>query len=228
MDVDVALREGDFDVVVVEGVVDGFHAEAGEADLLFDEHPDAYFQVDAALAKTGEGDADGLLGVDEQLSGGVLTLTGFVEVGDDELPHLFYIGAVGHADGNLDELVVVVAREVLEVLAEEGAVEERDDAAVGSDDLGALVGDALYLAVDAVALDVVAHAQATRHERKAVEEVLDEVLHGETETCGQAGGDDGDAALGHVEDDEGDDDVETPDDDGEDVAGEGEVEHFVG
>ena len=119
----------------------------------------------------------------------------------------------------------MVARQVLEVLAEERLVEEGDDAAVGRDDLGALIGDALHLARDAVALDVVAHTQAARHQREAVEEVLDEVLHGEAQTRSQAGGDDGDAALGHIEQDEHRDGVEAPDDDGDDVAREGEVVH---
>ena len=90
-----------------------------------------------------------------------------------------------------------------------------------------LVGDVLYAAVDAVALDVVTHAQAACHEGDAVEEVLDEVLHGETETGGEASGDDGDAGLGHLEDDEGDDEVEAPGDDGDDVLGQCQVEGVI-
>ena len=118
----------------------------------------------------------------------------------EEAADVLDIGAVGYANGHTDEGVAVVARHVLEVTVEEGFVEERDDVAVERYDLRRLVGDALDFAYDAVALDEVAYTQAPRHERETVEEVLDEVLHGKTQTGGQTCRDDGDAALGHVED----------------------------
>ena len=151
-DVYVALREGYFDVVFAQGVVDGFLDACGEGELFLDEHPDAHLEVHAAVAEVAEGDADGDVGVRDGLTGGVHLLAKRRDGLDEQAAHLFHVGAVGHADGYLDKLVAVVARHVLEVLAEEGAVEECDDAAVGSSDLRALVGDAFHLARYAVAL----------------------------------------------------------------------------
>ena len=80
----------------------------------------------------------------------------------------------------------MVLGDVLEVLAEERAVEECNHASVGCEHLSALIGDAVHLASDAVALDEVAHAHTSGHKRDAVEEVLKQVLHGEADTRCQA------------------------------------------
>ena len=210
-------------MVLVEGVVDGFLDACGECVLLLNEHPEADFEVDAALAEVGEGDGDGAFGLGQWQSGLALALAYRLDGLGEEAADLFDIGAVGHADGYLDEFVAVVAGEVLEVLAEEGLVEEGDDAAVECDDLCALVGDALDAARDAVALDVVAHAQSAGHKRETVEEVLDEVLHGEAETGCETCGDDADAGLGDMEDDNGHDEVDAPGEDSDDVARQGEA-----
>ncbi len=66
----------------------------------------------------------------------------------------------------------MVLGDVLEVLAEQRAVEECYDTAVAGEHLCALIGYAVHLASYAVALNVVAHPDASRHERDAVEEVL--------------------------------------------------------
>ena len=117
----------------------------------------------------------------------------------------------------------MVLGDVLEVLAEERAVEEGNHAAVGRDHLRRLVGDAVHLSADAVALDEVAHAHTSRHERDAVEEVLEQVLHGETDTGGETGRDDRNGGRRDAEHLDGYDEVGAPYADGYDVVGECEV-----
>ena len=119
----VALREGYLDAVLVQGVVDDLLDACGECELLFDEHPDAYLEVHAAVSEVAECHADGYVGVRDGLSCAILFLADGCDGFDEELPHLLDVGAIGHADGYLDELVAVVARHVLEVFAEESAVE---------------------------------------------------------------------------------------------------------
>ena len=79
----------------------------------------------------------------------------------------------------------MVAGDVLEVLAEERTVEKGYDAAVRCQHLCALIRNAVHLSAYAVTFDVVAHTHSSRHKGDAVEEVLEEVLHGETHTGGK-------------------------------------------
>ena len=88
---------------------------------------------------------------------------------------------------------------VLEILVEQRRVEEGYDATIEGHNLCALVPYALHLAKDAVALDVVTHTQASRHEREPVDEVLENILHGETQTSGKTSRDERDATLGNLE-----------------------------
>ena len=103
-----------------------------------------------------------------------------------------HIGAVTHAYHYLDELIGVVAGEVLEVLVEESGVGERHHGSLHGLDLGALIGDAFHLAAHSFALDEISHPEAAGHQLDAVDEVVEYVLHGETDTGREAGGDDGD------------------------------------
>ena len=121
-DVEVALGEGDGDVVAVEGVVDGFLDATREGVLLLDEHPDVDEEVDAAVAEVGEDNADGAVGIYGGFARGGGVVADGLQGLDEEVAYVVDVGAVGNAHGELDELVAVVAGEVLEVLVEEGLV----------------------------------------------------------------------------------------------------------
>lgn len=76
----------------------------------------------------------------------------------------------------------MIAREVLIVLCEQLRVLESDDRTIDSFYHGARVTDGAYLTLGAVALYPVAYLYASRHERDSVVDVLQDVLHGETDT----------------------------------------------
>ena len=137
----VGLREWDFDVVVVEGVVDSFVGFADESHFFLYEHPHHHHEVDARVAKSRESHAHrsaffhqvGLLfasGVDD-----------LVDAVDEQFAHLLHVGAISHADRYLHHFVFVVTGEVLEVFAEQLRVEEGNHATVAGDNLSALIGD---------------------------------------------------------------------------------------
>ena len=223
----VALGEGNLNIVFVQSIVDDFLDAGCEGKFLLDEHPNAYLEVNAVVTKVSKGDADRDVSIRDGLTCCVLFLADWRDGFDEQLPYLLDIGSVSHTNGYLDEFVTVVPCHVLEVLAEKGTVEEGDDAAVVRKNLRTLIGDALHLSRNAVALDIVTHVDAPRHEADAIEEVLQNALHGETETSGETCTDDADAVLRHTEDDEYDDDVESPAKDSDDVACQCLVDGFV-
>lgn len=133
------------------------------------------------------------------------------------------VGSVADAHGELIELIAMVSCEVLKGFIEQCGVEEGDDATVQRDDLRALVGDGVHFTSDAVAFDVIAHAQTSCHERQSVDEVLDDVLHGETDTGGQTCRHDGDARFRYFQEDEDEDEEPAPYEDGDEVVRQSDV-----
>ena len=128
------------------------------------------------------------------------------------MAHLIDIASVGNAERYLDEFVLMVACQVLEVLAEQVGVEDGHDAAVEGGELRALVGDAFDLAGDAVTFDIIAYAHTSAHQRNAIEEVLEQALRGKTHTSGEAGNSNRDACTRHIQHKEDGDDVDAPND----------------
>ena len=112
---------------------------------------------------------------------------------------------------------------VLEVLAEERAVEEGYDATICRKQLCALIGYAVYLATYAVALDKVAHTHTSCHKRYAVEEVLKQVLHGKTNTSSQACRYNRHSRRRYLEHLNGYNGIQSPAADGYHIVGKGEV-----
>ena len=80
----------------------------------------------------------------------------------------------------------MIPRQVLVVLRKELCVLECDHLAVERFYDGRCVADAHHLAHPSVDLYPVAHLDATRHQRGAVVDVLDDILRGETDTCGES------------------------------------------
>ena len=83
---------------------------------------------------------------------------------NEHCAHLVHVYAISHANGHFHHFVRVVFGDVLKVLAKERTVEKRYYAAVGGDNLCALVGDAVHLAAYAVTFYKVAHAHTSGHE----------------------------------------------------------------
>ena len=118
----------------------------------------------------------------------------------------------------------MVAREVLEVLVEEGGVGEGDDGTVFRSHLRALVAQAFHLAADAVTFDGVAHAYAAAHQLDAIEEVVEHVLQGEADTRGQTGGDNRQGRCGNLQQHKGSNHIDAPAHQRDDIVGQVEVD----
>ena len=132
---------------------------------------------------------------------------------------MLHVDTVGDTNGKLDILIAVVLGHVLEVLVEQLSVEERDDAAIEGDNLSALITDALHFSQNAVTLDIVTHSHAARHQRQAIDEVLENVLHRKAETGGQTCRNERYTTLGNLEQDKRENEVAAPHKDGDDVVG---------
>ena len=118
----------------------------------------------------------------------------------------------------------MVSREVLEVLAEESRIREGHHGSVLCYDLRALVGDAVYGSPYAVALDDVTDSQPSAHQLYAVEEVVEDILEGESDTGGETRTYNRYGGSRDLEHQERDDDEEAPADKAYYVVGEVEVE----
>ena len=157
----VALWEGNLYAILVECVIDDLLDACRNGDFLLDKHPDANLEVNTTISEVAKGHAYRNVGVRKRLSCGIFFVTDGRECLDEKLPNLLHIGSIGNSDRHFDEFVAMVARHVLEVLAEECAIEESYDAAVDCGNLSALIGNALHSASNSVAFDVVAHMDAS-------------------------------------------------------------------
>ena len=209
LDVDVALREGDVDPFLVEGVVDGLFRAGGEGVMRLHGGVEGNDEVHGAVAEGVEADVHGEGRVHDVAPVFVLGHERLQRFQDD-LAGVGHVRSVANGDGHLDELVVLARVQVPELLGEQVRVREGDEGAVLVQDLGGLVAHALDDAADAVAGDLVADADAAGHELDAVEEVVDEVLEGEADAGGETGGDVGERGRRDVQDGENGDDEQEP------------------
>ena len=203
LDVDVLLGEWDFDVVVLKGLVDYFFYFCDEFDFFDYEDPDCHVEVYTAVAKAVEHDQHivAVVHVHDITSvfvGELQIEHGFAQY----LSYLFYIYAVSYSYGHFDEFVGIVTCKVTEIVGKERSVKEGHHAIVGGDDLYTLVGDAFHFSLNAVALNPVAHPQTSSHERNAIEEIVEQVLHSEADTCSQSSRDERDARFRYFEQNE--------------------------
>ena len=120
----IALWEWDFDVVVLEGLEDGFHDVADYVYLFDGIDPADDLEVDAAVAKLCEDYLGGLFLVDILVA--QFLVYGFLDEADD----LTHVGAIGYTEWYHGEYVAMVLREVLVVLGEELGVGEGYDGTV--------------------------------------------------------------------------------------------------
>ena len=104
----------------------------------------------------------------------------------------------------------MVARHVLEILGEQLTVQEGNDRAVVGLDHSTLVVDVLHLASHTVTLDNVTYLDTAIHQRQAIEEVLEGILHRETDTSREASEDEGDARAVDMQGHQHNVDVDTP------------------
>ena len=117
----------------------------------------------------------------------------------------------------------MVLGEVLEVLVEEVAVREGHHTAVQGRQLRTLVVDALYLPAHAVTLYIIAHAQAAGHELNPVEEVVQHILHRETDTRRESGGNQFQGRCRNLQVVQYNDEIEAPEGDGDEVVAQRQV-----
>lgn len=113
----IALWEWNFDVVLVQRVVDALHDVADGIDLPDGVYPTKQVEVDAIVAKLREDHLYSLQGIQVAMMHfhyGIL----------DELGDVLHIGSIGHTEGNQREHVAVILGEVLVVLGEELGVGE--------------------------------------------------------------------------------------------------------
>ena len=95
---------------------------------------------------------------------------------------MLHRGSVSHTHGDNRQLIRVVTRQVVEVLAKERRVEERHLRTFDGLCLYTLIIDGCHLTAHAFALNPVANPQATAHELDAVNKVVDDVLECNTDT----------------------------------------------
>ena len=220
--VHINLREGDFDLMLVERIVDNLTSTREKRCSLLNEHPAYNDKVDAAGTKIGEGNTDRGIRFEE----GATIGQDFIERSESvnhQGADLLHIAAVAYAQRYFCQLIGIVASEVFEVFVEELRVEEGNDGTIEGADLGALIGNAFHATTDTVALDKVTHAHTTCHQRNTIEEVFQKILHRKTHTRGQSCRNDSDARFRHLQQKECVEDVGTPNEDGNDVVGKGEV-----
>ena len=159
----IALREWDFDAVLVQSVV---YYLFGTVDITYafgHQYLLLHCNGDGAVVHLLQGDADAAFRVHNVAPESIFALQG-LQCLAQQFAHLLDVGAIGHAHRNLDELITMVTREVAEVLGEQCRVEERHLGAIDGLNLCALVTYVRDLATNAIAHNPVADAQAARHE----------------------------------------------------------------
>ena len=181
----VALWEWDSDAILVQGVVDYFFGFVDVWDLLRSQNVLFYGDVDRAITKVAHPYIDAVLRLHDVAAEGVFRTHDLHGV-FKHFAHTLYIGAVSHSDNDFEELVGIAFGQVGEVFGEQVGVEERYGGVVDRIHLGGLVVDAGHPASDAVAFNPVANLQSARHELDAIDEVVDDVFEGETDTSGEA------------------------------------------
>ena len=93
-----------------------------------------------------------------------------------------------------------------------------------SPDGRSLVADVVHGTTDSVTLDDVPAAEPSGHKLDPVEEIVEYILHGESKTGGQAGGDHGHRLGRNIEQADKGNDVHSPYDEPDNVVGKGEVD----
>ena len=141
-----------------------------------------------------------------------------------QFPNLIYVGIIADADVNLCIYIGTASREVLEVLVEERGVGKGDDGTAHLLDLGALVIDGDHLAQVAVTFNPVAHPQAAAHELDAVDEVVDDILEGETDAGTETAGNEAQRPRGDMQGDDEDIGIDEPDKNTDKTVAQGEVD----
>ena len=177
----IPLRERNGDAILVEGVVDHFLGLIPVLDMLCGKHILFDGNIHGAFTEFPEADVDAktrIHHVPAILVLGLHYLHGLLQHGT----HLLYIRSIGHAHQDIEELVRIALGEVGEALAEEGGIEEGHRGGFLGLYLGALVIDVHNLSADSFALNPVAHPEPAGHELDAVDEVVDDILEGQTDT----------------------------------------------
>ena len=190
--------------------------------MRFNRRIEHHEQIYGTVAEFVQPDIDGPARVEDVPSVLVLGHERFQGLQND-IPGLFDVCSVADAHGYLEQFVVPSAVQVLEFLGEQFGVGDGDDGTVLVFYLRGLVTHALDDAADAVAGDLVAHADASGHQLDAVEEVVDQVLERKADTGGETGRDGGERSRRNMQDGEGDNQVQQPSQQGKERVGQAQV-----
>ena len=222
----IALREGDGDAVVVQGVVDQLLGTVDVTDTLHHQHLLLHGDGDRAVVHVLQRDGDAAFRIYDVAPERVLGAKRFQGLAQ-HLADPLDISAISHAHGDLHELVGVVAGEVAEVLGKQCGVQEGHLGTIDGLDLGALVADMGDLAADAVANDPVADAQTARHQLDAVDEVVQSILQRKANARRETAGHETQRAGGDVQRQHYDDNIHHPYQDADDAVAQRQVDLVV-
>ena len=109
-------------------------------------------------------------------------------------------------------------------LVEEGRIGKEHNGTVHGFNLSGLVAQAHHGTADAVTFHHISHTDASSHKLGTVEEVIEDILHSEAKTRGQTCGHKGQTGGRDLEDEEDQNHIQAPADQGNDVVGQVEVD----
>lgn len=186
-----ALREWNHNVVGIERVVNAFQNLTIIVVLCENRYPDEDLKVDGTVVEALQYHVGRTFLVDTiQFGNGCLK----------KLLHLLYIRTISYANFENVQLIAVVLRHVLVVLGEQLRVLESYHRSVDCFDERRRVGDTGHATTDVVDDDIVANLYTAGHEGNTIIDVLQNILHSETDTSGQTTGNNYDPGVAHVED----------------------------
>jgi hypothetical protein len=224
-DVNVMLVERDFYTVLGERVVDGFQCACRESVMGLYGGIQHYEQVDGAVSEVVQPYVNSKLRVYDIPAELVLLHKRFQGF-QDYLTGKLQVCPVFHAYRNLEKLVILATVQVLEVLGEQVSVGKRYGGAVLLFYLGGKIAYALYYSSHTVAGNLVSYTYTASHQLDAVEEVVDGILHGESQAGGKTSGDKSESGSRDVQNGEYYDEEQQPAQHGQDGVGETQV-HVV-
>ena len=184
----IALRERDGDVVLLQNLVNEFLALVHIFNLLRNKYILPHGHVHGTVSKVVEADVETVIGLYDFAAIGIF-LSEDLQAFLQRNPYLFEVGSVGHAHFHDGELVGIVLGEVGETLAKQVRIQEGHLGSAKRLHHRGLVTDVHHFTAHAIALDPVAHPQAAAHELDTVNEVVQDILEGQTDTGRQTAGD---------------------------------------
>ena len=219
----VALRERDADARRIQRFVNHFLGTVYIPNPFGNQHVLLHGYLYRAVGHIVDHDVDSVLGLHDLPAIRILGPQ-FLHRLYQHLANLLDVGPIGHARNDLGELIGVVAGQVVEVLAEEGGIEERHLRAVQGFHHHALVVDGHHLPAHAVAFNPVSNPQAAAHQLDTIDKVVQDILESQTDTGRQTAGNEPQRSGRDVQHGDHHHGVSHPNQDGDDAVAQGQVD----